>query len=209
MPSLLWNLLRGFGGDGAEPGPPAELPSSRRCDRFSNVALVDQFGVPLRFRDAFVDGRALVVNTMFTVCRGTCPGTSARLHSLRERLSPVFGSRLTFVSLSIDPERDDPRVLRRFASTYGAGVRRADRCDWRFVTGDPADVDRLRRSLDFFDLDPAVDADPTRHAATLLFGNTRTDRWATLPADLREPLLVEAIRRVAGFTFEQKYGITA
>jgi len=117
MASLLWNLLTKLG-EGPEPAP--EPRATRRCDRFANVPLVDQFGTRLRFRDAFVDGRALIINTMFTICRGTCPGTSERLESLRERLTPVFGNRLTFVSLSIDPENDDPRALRRYAAISGA-----------------------------------------------------------------------------------------
>jgi hypothetical protein len=41
----------------------------------------------------------------------------------------------------------------------------------------------------------------------LLFGNPDKDRWAVLPSSLRQGLLVEAVRRVAGFTFEQRYGI--
>jgi protein SCO1/2 len=171
------------------------------------VALTDQFGRSLRFREAFVDGRALIVNTMYTVCNGTCPGTSEALRRLRAKLSPVFGDRLTIVSLSIDPVRDDPEALRQFAALYGADRPRAGLCDWRFLTGAPAAVDRLRRSLDFYDLDPIVDADTSRHASTLLFGNSTSDRWASMPSELREPLLIEAIRRVAGFTFEQKYGI--
>ncbi|WP_165072701.1 SCO family protein [Paludisphaera rhizosphaerae] len=204
MAGWLWNLLTTLGDD---PSPDPLPRPPRRCDRFADVPLVDQFGRRLRFREAFVDGRALIVNTMYTVCRGTCPGTSQTLKGLREKLSPVFGDRLTIVSLSIDPERDDPRSLRMFASIYGADRHQSGLCDWRFVTGEPADVDRLRRSLDFYDLDPAVDADPTRHASTLLFGNSTSDRWAAMPAEQREPLLIEAIRRVAGFTFEQKYGI--
>jgi protein SCO1/2 len=161
----------------------------------------------VRFRDEFVGDRALILNTMFTVCRGTCPGTSATLQGLRERLSPIFGDRLAIVSISIDPAEDSPRVLKQYAAVYGADRPRTGLCDWRFLTGTPADVDRLRRSLGFYDLNPRIDADPTQHAATLLFGNPPKDRWAALPSALREPLLVEAIRRVAGFTFEQKYGI--
>ncbi|WP_337177232.1 SCO family protein [Paludisphaera sp.] len=203
MAGLLWNLLTRLGED----GPPAP-PRLRRCDRFANAPVVDQFGERLRFRDAFVDGRALIVNTMYTVCRGTCPGTSERLQTLRERLAPTFTDRLTIVSLSIDPARDDPRALRRFATIYDAETRPGPGIpDWRFLTGAPADVDRLRRSLDFYDLDPAVDEDPTRHASTLLFGNTTTDRWANLPAELPEAELIRTIRRVAGFTFEERYGI--
>ncbi|WZO98238.1 SCO family protein [Isosphaeraceae bacterium EP7] len=182
-------------------------PVTRISDGFANVPMTNQYGRELRFRDDLVGRRALIVNTMFTVCRGTCPGTSSRLASLRKILSPVFGDDLLIVSISLDPEQDSPRALRRYASIYGADRVRDGLCDWQFLTGKPADVERLRRSLGFYDLDLRVDGDLTRHAAVLYFGNPRKDRWATLPSDLREPLLVEAIRRVAGFTFEQKYGI--
>jgi protein SCO1/2 len=90
---------------------------------------------------------------------------------------------------------------------YGAHERKKNVCDWQFLTGTKADTDRLRRSLGFYDLDPAVDSDITQHDSLLLFGNSTTDRWAVLPAALRLPLLIEAVRRVAGFTFEQRYGI--
>lgn len=182
-------------------------PILKRSDQFVNAPLLDQFGRRVRFRDAFVDGRALIVNTMYTVCRGTCPGTSNVLRRLRASLSPIFPEGLTIVSLTLDPVTDDPDALRAYAKIYGADRPRKGLCDWRFLTGAPADVDRLRRSLGFYDLDPKVDGDLTRHASLLLFGNTRTDRWAATPSELREPLLIETARRICGTTFEQKYGI--
>jgi protein SCO1/2 len=202
---MLARLGEDDGGVGAHGDGPPRL---RISDGFANVPVVDQYGRTLRFRDDLVGrGHAMILNTMFTICRGTCPVTSARLQTLREQLSPVFGGRLTIVSISIEPEQDTPKALRQYASIYGADRPRPGLCDWRFLTGSPQAIDRLRRSLGFYDLDPRIDSDPTLHAATLLFGNPEKDRWASLPSALREPLLVEAIRRVAGFTFEQKYGI--
>jgi protein SCO1/2 len=184
--------------------PPRER---RRCDGFANSTVTDQFGERMRFRDRFVDGRALIVNTMFTVCQGTCPGTSSTLSSLREALSPIFGDGLTIVSISLTPDEDSPAALRAYARIYGADRRRPGLCGWHFLTGRPDEIDRLRRSLGFYDLDPRIDADITQHAELLLFGNSRSDRWSVLPASLRQPLLIESIRRVAGFTSEQKYGL--
>jgi protein SCO1/2 len=186
-----------------------EEPSNdlKIADRFANVSLVNQFGQRMAFCDAFIDGRALIINTMFTVCRGTCPGTSSTIRQLREDLSPLFGNKLTFLSITLDPERDSPAALKDYAELYGADSRRPELCDWHFLTGKPTAIDELRRSLEFYDLNPKVDNDITQHAALILFGNTKTDRWASLPSGLRKPLLIEAIRRVCGFTFEQKYGI--
>ena len=184
-------------------------PRVRACDRYADVPLVDQYGERHRFRDGFLDGRALVIHTMYTACSGTCPGTITALVRLRKALSPVFGERMTFVSITLDPENDTPEVLRDYAGHCGAGEKAKGEVDWRFLTGRPADVEALRRSLGFYDLDPRVDADRSRHGTLLLFGNSESDRWASLPSGLRQPLLVEAIRRVAGSTFEQRYGIRA
>lgn len=185
----------------------AATPRLRISDRFADVVLVNQFRQRVPFRDEILNGRAVILNTMFTVCRGTCPGTSARLMELRDLLQPVFGRSLVMASISIEPGTDTPAALLDHAGGFGADRPRQDRCDWHFLTGAAADIERLRRSLGFFDLDPAVDADPTRHAALLLFGNPPADRWAALPAALRPALLTEAIRRVCGITFEQRYGI--
>jgi protein SCO1/2 len=146
---------------------------------------------------------------MFTTCRGSCLTTSETVRELRLALGPVFGKRLTFASFTLEPAVDTPGRLREYAARYGADRPAAELPDWHFLTGAQADIDRLRRSLGLYDLNPAVDADLTQHASVLLFGNDGRDRWAVLPAGLRRGLLVESIRRVAGFTFEQRYGIRA
>lgn len=198
----LLKILELLGGETEEP------PRLRICDRYANVELENQFGEKLSFHERFIArGRALVFNTMFTTCRGTCPGTSATIQSLREALSPVFGERLSFVSLSIDPIVDTPARLLEYARGYGAWKSRPNLCDWHFLTGRRADVEKLRRSLGFYDLDPRVDQDVTQHASTLMFGNSTTDRWSTMPSALSMNQLTTSIRRVAGFTFEQKFGI--
>lgn len=185
-----------------------DIPRYRICDHYANVSLRNQFDESLRFHRHFVaDGRALLINTMYTTCRGSCPITSTVLQSLREVLSPIFGTRLSIVSLSIDPQIDSPERLRNYAARYGADRRRAELCEWHFLTGKVADVDTLRRSLGFYDLNPQVDRDITQHASTLLFGNSTSDRWASLPASLSKSSLISTIRRIAGFTFEQRYAI--
>ena len=51
------------------------------------------------------------------------------------------------------------------------------------------------------------DADISRHASILLIGNDRTDRWATSPAQLREGLIFEPMRRILGTTPRERFGI--
>ncbi len=178
--------------------------------RYPNVTLVNHRGENLRFRDAFIDGRALVVSAIYTRCQGSCPGTSFTMERLRETLGPVFGDRLTLLAFTIDPLVDTPAVLAKYAASFGVERPVAKgQPDWQFLTGTPKSIDELRRGLGFYDLDPRVDEDKSRHAAMLLFGNSTADRWATLPSNLRDGLLVETIRRVAGFTWRQRYGVPA
>ncbi len=178
----------------------------RVCDRFADVPVLNQFGTRYRFHRDFVGGRMLVISTMYTECRGTCPTTNATLKQLRKLLSPALGPSLAFLSISLDPETDRPDKLREYAGRFGATNPTDKLCPWHFLTGEKADLEKLRKSLGLYDLNPKVDADISRHEATILFGNCDRDRWGTLPAGLRTPLLIEAIRRVVGTTPEQRFG---
>lgn len=185
-------------------------PRRRISDAFPDVPMTNQFGHEFRFRRDFVEPEPiLVINTMFTTCRGTCPGTSAAIETLRESLAPVFGRRMTFLSLTLEPHVDTPKKLLSYSEIYGAGKPIEKFPDWHFLTLTPRNLESLRRSLGFFDLDPRVDQDITQHAALLLVGNLKTDRWCKLPTDLRSPVLIDSIRRVAGVTYEEKFGVRA
>jgi protein SCO1/2 len=181
----------------------------KRSDLFANVQVTDQFGSTYHFREDLVRGKAVIINTMFTVCRGSCPGTSETLQRLRQPLSKLLGKRVTLVSLSIDPAVDDTQALLDYADNYGAG-KKADvkTCDWYFLHANINDTEELRRSLGFYDLDPKVDQDITRHASFLLFGNDQYDRWSTSPTQIRDGLIFEPLRRVLGSTHEERFGIT-
>jgi len=185
-----------------------EVPRLRISDQFPNVSVTDQFGHEAGFRDRYLAAdKSLIFSPMYTTCRGTCPGTATTLKRLRRELAPVFRGQLVIVSFTVDPATDTPQKLLQYASGYDAEQRSTDMPDWDFLTGSVEAMERVRRALGFYDLNPRLDSDPSRHDATLLFGNPQTDRWATLPAQLRMPLLLEAIRRVAGTSFEQRYGI--
>jgi protein SCO1/2 len=78
-------------------------------------------------------GAIWVANFVFTACPGMCPGLSARMASLQQRLQPEGqggGPEVRLVSFSVDPEHDTPRVLRDYADRF-----RADPERWLFLTG--------------------------------------------------------------------------
>ncbi|MFM7077587.1 MAG: hypothetical protein ACKO3G_16205, partial [Planctomycetaceae bacterium] len=83
-----------------------------------------------------------------------------------------------------------------------------DTPEWVFLTGEPEAVRDLRRKLDYYDIDKAVDSDPTQHAAAVIVGNHATGRWGIMPVGLGAERLANKVRTLAGWTAAQRYGIT-
>jgi cytochrome oxidase Cu insertion factor (SCO1/SenC/PrrC family) len=89
--------------------------------------LVTQDGEPLRHTDLL--GTLWVGDFIFTNCASTCPMMTRAMQDVADALDPEFG--VQFVSFSVDPERDTPEVLARYAQDYGI-----DTGNWTFLTGD-------------------------------------------------------------------------
>jgi protein SCO1/2 len=120
-------------------GPLADIGPAPEVD------LVDAQGRP--FRLAGLRGKAVVVSFVFTTCNGTCPLTTAGLDRVRRALKArrLWGKRVDFVSISLDPARDTPDVLRRYAAAYRAEPER-----WHFLTGPPDRVGAVLRAWDMW-----------------------------------------------------------
>jgi cytochrome oxidase Cu insertion factor (SCO1/SenC/PrrC family) len=131
-------------------------PASRRDDEAGHelpiyglvpeFALVERSGRPLTAAD--LDGEIWVANFIFTQCAGMCPGLSIRMAALQRALGAARGADgsagrfadVRLVSFSVDPTRDTPEMLRRYAERFGADPER-----WLFVTGTREAIHRLVR----------------------------------------------------------------
>ena len=80
-------------------------------------------------------GQVLAVTFIFASCADTCPLLTAKLAGIQDRLGAAFGPDVRFVSITVDPERDTPQVLKRYAQSH-----RADSAGWSFLTGTPAEI---------------------------------------------------------------------
>jgi cytochrome oxidase Cu insertion factor (SCO1/SenC/PrrC family) len=74
-------------------------------------------------------GKVWVANFIYTRCTDTCPLQSARMAALQKDFSGEPD--LRFLSISVDPKRDTPAVLAKYAARYDADPER-----WWFLTGD-------------------------------------------------------------------------
>lgn len=183
-------------------------PVARRSASYADVPVQNQFGDEFRFRTDLIERRRVIISSMYTVCRGSCPTTNETLQRLRAPLTKMFGKRVAILSFTLDPVTDSVAALREYADLYGASERASgNQCDWYFLTATPESIERLRRSIGFFDLDQRVDQDLTRHASLYWIGNDEANRWTSCPSGLRDGLVFEAFRRGLGDTPQERFGI--
>ena len=109
------------------------------------VALTDAGGRPFALSD--LQGKVVLVSFIYTTCNGSCPATTRELVRVQEALKAagLWGERVEFVSISLDPARDTPEALASYARTFGADTRR-----WHFLTGPPARVDTVLAAWDMW-----------------------------------------------------------
>jgi protein SCO1 len=80
-------------------------------------------------------GKVVVVAFIYTTCPDACPLLTARMATLESSLGADFGRNVAFVSITVDPDRDTPEVLARYARTHGVGA-----AGWVFLTGPPDEI---------------------------------------------------------------------
>lgn len=125
--ALLWGFSRRAS---VFPGGPA-LPILGTVTDFQ---LTERNGQSVGLTD--LRGKVWVADFIFTHCAGPCPIMSQRMADVQQKWSKENGLRL--VSISVDPERDTPTVLQKYADRYGAHPNR-----WLFLTGDLAVITDL------------------------------------------------------------------
>lgn len=100
---------------------------------------------------AYTHGKVTLLSLMYTTCTDDkgCPLAFYSLQMIQRDLEKSAGARgkVRLVSLSFDPERDTPEVLR----AYGAHTRKSNRVPWHFLTA--ASAQSLAPVLDGFGQD--------------------------------------------------------
>jgi len=98
--------------------------------------LTDQHGRKVSL--ASLKGKPALFDFIYTSCPGPCLMLTSRMRLIANRLGPMLGSKVWFVSVTVDPEHDGPAELLNYAKQQGA-----DQNGWLFVTGSPADIEQL------------------------------------------------------------------
>jgi protein SCO1/2 len=104
----------------------------------ADFSLISSSGDQVALQD--MRGKIVVVAFIYTSCTDVCPLLTEKMAQVRDKLGPDFGGSIAFVSITVDPERDTPEVLKGYAEAFGA-----DRGGWHFLTGEPTAIREVAR----------------------------------------------------------------
>ena len=99
-----------------------------------DIRLQNQLGKTVSLSD--LSGKILVVDFFFTHCGSICPKLTANMKRLQQALKKdpkklVDTPFVQFLSLTVDPERDSPTVLKKYADKF-----HINHDTWWMLTGD-------------------------------------------------------------------------
>src|SRR5579864_885472 len=152
-----------------------------------NVPLFTQEGKQVRFYDDLVKGKIVTLNFFYAKCDEICPLVMANLSKLQKLFAADLNKDLFMYSITLKPEEDTVDVLKHHHQMYKAQP------GWTFLTGKPADVEKVRNGIGFTYPDPAIDADKTQHIGNIRFGNEPLMLWSACPGMARTEFLAESI----------------
>jgi len=90
-------------------------------------------------------GKIVALTFIYTGCPDICPLLTQKMVQIQDELEPVFGTKVAFVSISLDPEHDTPEVLKDYAQFWGAKPE-----GWSFLTGSLEAVHEVTRRYGVF-----------------------------------------------------------
>ncbi len=163
-----------------------------------NFTLVDQLKRPVSL--AQFRGKVVAINFIYTSCAlpNFCFRISNNFGQLQRKFKDHLGRNLILLTVTFDPQRDQPETLARYSQTW-----RADPEVWRFLTGNIPEVAKVTAlfGVDFFpdeglmnhSLHTAI-IDREGKLVTNIEGNQFTSDQL---ADLVQSVLDESPKRIA------------
>jgi cytochrome oxidase Cu insertion factor (SCO1/SenC/PrrC family) len=160
-------------------------PPDAAANYFPNLTLLTQDNKPVRFYEDLLKGKTVLINFLFTTCKGVCPPMTANLARVQKHLGERVGRDIVMISISVDPTNDTPMVLKRFADNFKAQP------GWYFLTGEKKNVDWVLYKLGGY-----VE-DKQQHTGVLIIGNEATGEWMKVMAMTNPEEIAKAATELA------------
>ena len=164
--------------------PDNASPSDAAAKYFPDTVLLTQDNRPVRFYSDLLKGKVVLINFLFTTCKGVCPPMTANLAKVQKYLGERVGRDVLLLSISVDPEIDRPDVLKKYADSFKAQP------GWYFLTGEKKDVDWV-----LYKLGGHVE-DKEKHTSVLIVGNEATGEWMKVHAMSNPTEIASAVTKL-------------
>lgn len=148
---------------------------------FTNTVLLTQDNKPVRFYDDLLKDKIVLINFIFTSCKGVCSPMTANLLKVQSYLGDRAASDIHMITISVDPTVDTPDVLKKYASSFKV------KPGWHFLTGDKESVDLVLSKLG------ALVKSRDEHSTVLLIGNMKTGEWTKIHAMLKPSQIADTV----------------
>jgi cytochrome oxidase Cu insertion factor (SCO1/SenC/PrrC family) len=140
-------------------------PSSPAANYFTDIVLTTHEGKPVRFYADLLKGQIVVINVFCFGCCGSCEATMGFLKCLHRHSGAARGTKIRFLSISVDPKNSTPEKLKSYATALEVEP------GWSFLTGDKETIGFVLGKL-------GVRADEREHhSGVLIVGGESAGVW--------------------------------
>lgn len=181
--------------DNAKAGK-GKSPAEASAAYFPNLMLTTQDNKPVRFYDDLLKGKVVLINFLFTTCKGVCSPMTANLAKVQSYLGDRVGRDVTMISITVDPLTDTVPVLKRYADGFKV------KPGWYFLTGKKENIDWVLYKLGGY-----VE-EKTQHSGLVVIGNEATGEWTKAPATSNPSEIASAIVALIGAKKEQPQSVS-
>jgi len=152
-----------------------------------DVALTDDAGRHLTL--ANLRGRLIVAAMIYTSCTSVCPLVTEDMKALERQLSAADADRLSFLLFSIDPGRDTPQALHKFADDHKLSSR------WRLFAASDDGVRTIAAALGV-QYQPQASGEIAHSATIVVIDGAGAIRYRKIGTGDRPAAFVDVVRHV-------------
>ncbi|MFC0469344.1 SCO family protein [Halalkalibacter kiskunsagensis] len=105
----------------------SEFDISEAQMQISEFEFINQDNEP--YGSEQLEGEFWMANMIFTYCPSVCPTMTPNMQRLQSAMKEK-GLNMSFISFTVDPERDTPNQLKQYGTNVGADLQ-----SWHFLTG--------------------------------------------------------------------------
>ena len=122
------------------PKQPSEIGRRAVKTAVPNFVLTDQSGKRFSFNES--RGKLVLATFIFTTCPDVCPLLTAKFAAIQRALDEKKVKDYWLLSITTDPEHDNPAILREYALRF-----KADLNHWAFLSGTRSELTKIWKSF--------------------------------------------------------------